>query len=376
VNFAFQTYTRSNSEMETGLKNTPPFSLSPSAEHAKRRLNELGKRAVPFLFLADFELKHPEILPLTEIDPSTILFKIGRYANCENLAAAEWASIKQKLLGEGLTFQKHAPGQARYQAAFAEVMGQIRYGNSFLCNLTLPTPVDTNLTLREVFHLAAARYKVWYRDQFVVFSPECFVQVRGQQIATYPMKGTIRADLPGAERTILADRKEQAEHATIVDLLRNDLSMVAERVRVARYRYVERVRTHTGGELLQVSSEVVGDLPPGHRAHLGDLLFSLLPAGSICGAPKPKTLDIIAQAEGQPRGWYTGICAVYDGQDLDSGVMIRFLENAPGQPAPAPGLHRYQFRSGGGITHLSEATAEYDELLAKVYLPIPPDALS
>jgi para-aminobenzoate synthetase component I len=362
--------------MEIGPKNIPPFSLGLSAERARRRLNELGGQGVPFLFLADFELEHPEILPLTEIDPDTILFQIGRFANFENSAAGELAAIKQKLLREGLAFHKHPLGEASYQAAFADVLGQIRYGNSFLCNLTLPTPVDANLTLREVFHLAAARYKVWYRNQFVVFSPECFVQVRGQQIATYPMKGTIRADLPGAERTILADRKEQAEHATIVDLLRNDLSMVAERVRVARYRYVERVRTHTGGELLQVSSEVVGDLAPGHRARLGDILFSLLPAGSICGAPKPKTLDIIAQAEGQPRGWYTGICAVFDGRDLDSGVMIRFLENLPGQPAPGPGLHRYQFRSGGGITHLSQATAEYDELLAKVYLPIPPDALS
>jgi para-aminobenzoate synthetase component 1 len=174
------------------------------------------------------------------------------------------------------------------------------------------------------------------------------------------MKGTIDASLPDAENTILRDEKEMAEHATIVDLLRNDLSMVAEEVRVTNYRYVERINTMQQ-DLLQVSSEITGRLPVDYKQHLGDILFALLPAGSICGAPKIRTLDIISQAEGYDRGFYTGVCGYFDGESLDSAVMIRFLEQTDN------GL---VYKSGGGITFQSELDKEYEELIQKVYVPV------
>ena len=106
-------------------------------------------------------------------------------------------------------------------------------------------------------------------------------------IYSYPMKGTIDASLPDARERILADRKEEAEHATIVDLIRNDLSQVASEVTVSRYRYIDELQTNRG-RLLQVSSEIRGKLPENWKASLGDILFRLLPAGSITGAPKKK----------------------------------------------------------------------------------------
>ena len=168
-------------------------------------------------------------------------------------------------------------------------------------------------------------YKLWMRDRFVVFSPEIFVRTRDGLIYSYPMKGTIDATLPDARRRILDDPKEAAEHATIVDLIRNDLSIVASEVCVPRYRYIDELRTHNGS-LLQVSSEIRGRLPEGWNGHVGEILFSLLPAGSITGAPKKKTLEIIAEAETYERGFYTGVVGYFDGQDLDSAVMIRFME--------------------------------------------------
>ena len=132
--------------------------------------------------------------------------------------------------------------------------------------------------------------------------------------------------------------KEAAEHATIVDLIRNDLSIVASEVCVPRYRYIDELRTHNGS-LLQVSSEIRGRLPEGWNGHVGEILFSLLPAGSITGAPKKKTLEIIAEAETYERGFYTGVMGYFDGQDLDSAVMIRFME----QVSP----HSFVFKSGG-----------------------------
>jgi len=174
------------------------------------------------------------------------------------------------------------------------------------------------------------------------------------------MKGTIDAAVPDAEAVILADPKECAEHATIVDLIRNDLSLVATDVEVKRYRYIDKLSTNKQN-LLQVSSEITGRLPVDYHEQLGDILFALLPAGSICGAPKQKTLEIIEQAEGYERGFYAGICGYFDGSNLDSAVMIRFTEQNG---------DKLIFKSGGGITSQSDCEKEYEELIQKVYVPV------
>lgn len=173
------------------------------------------------------------------------------------------------------------------------------------------------------------------------------------------MKGTIDARIPDAEKKILNDEKETAEHYTIVDLIRNDLSSVAKGVRVERFRYIDRITTNEK-VLLQVSSEVCGILEKNDLSDIGNLMFALLPAGSVSGAPKRKTTGIIAAAEGQDRGYYSGIFGIFDGLNLDSGVMIRFIERT------ASG---YMYRSGGGITSFSTPSAEYQEMIDKIYVP-------
>jgi para-aminobenzoate synthetase component I len=174
------------------------------------------------------------------------------------------------------------------------------------------------------------------------------------------MKGTIDAMLPDAEKRLMDDPKELAEHYTIVDLLRNDLNMVSQKVRVNRFRYVEEIHTHRG-RLLQTSSDISGILPNDYQQHLGDIMARLLPAGSVSGAPKKKTVEIIHSAENYERGFYTGVFGVFDGRTLDSAVMIRFIEKT------ANGL---VFKAGGGITVNSRIEDEYQEMLQKVYLPL------
>ena len=174
------------------------------------------------------------------------------------------------------------------------------------------------------------------------------------------MKGTIDATTLNAKEKILNDPKELAEHVTIVDLIRNDISQVASNVRVERFRYVEEVKTHDRS-LLQVSSEIVGDLPSDCASRIGDIIVSLLPAGSVSGAPKAKTLEIIREAEVVNRGYYTGVFGYFDGINLDSGVMIRFIEKDG---------DKLFYRSGGGITTQSNAKSEYQELIDKIYVPI------
>ena len=113
---------------------------------------------------------------------------------------------------------------------------------------------------------------------------------------------------------------------------------------------------------MQVSSEIRGRLAGGWQAEVGDLFFRLLPAGSITGAPKKKTMEIIAEAETYERGFYTGVMGYFDGNSLDSAVMIRFLE----QQTDGSLI----FKSGGGITSQSDLTSEYNEMKQKVYVPI------
>jgi para-aminobenzoate synthetase component 1 len=173
------------------------------------------------------------------------------------------------------------------------------------------------------------------------------------------MKGTIDASVPNAAETILNDPKETAEHATIVDLLRNDLSLNARSVTVRRYRYIDLLKTKQR-EILQVSSEIVGRLPAGWEGRIGDVIFSMLPAGSCSGAPKESTLRIIRASERESRGFYTGIFGYFDGDDLESAVLIRFIEEDGG---------RKYFRSGGGITAYSRPQDEYREVQEKIYLP-------
>ncbi len=295
-------------------------------------------------------MQRPLVLPLAEISPREILFNINGKSNATEQCAA----------ASDIFFEKFPLSLSAYRQKFDLVKRHIQAGDSFLVNLTAPTPIATNLSLREIFHRSQARYKLWFRDEFVVFSPEIFVQIQDGQIASFPMKGTIDANLPRAKQQILNDKKETAEHNTIVDLIRNDLSMVATDVQVERFRYVEKVRTN-GKHLLQVSSKIIGNLEPDYHAQLGDILFAMLPAGSISGAPKPKTLEIIRAAEQYERGYYTGIFGIFDGKNLDSGVMIRFIERTP---------HGLVYKSGGGITHFSELEKEYQELIDKVYVPI------
>lgn len=317
----------------------------------RNQLNSWGKQRVPFLFYVDFELQKPVALKLTDVKADELLFSINRVTN------TGVTSIPKQELS---VFKKHPIDFNEYQVKFNKVLQHLNYGDSFLTNLTVKTKIETNQSLEDLFHQSTAKYKLLVKDQFLIFSPETFIQIRDGEIYSYPMKGTIDASIPHAANVILNDEKEKAEHITIVDLIRNDLSLVAEHVHVSRFRYIDALKTNAKN-LLQVSSEITGTLPRDYHAHLGDILMALLPAGSISGAPKQKTISIIAEAEGEKRGYYTGVFGYFDGEKLDSGVMIRFIERVD---------KTLYYRSGGGITTRSDAKTEYQEVIDKVYVPV------
>ncbi len=173
------------------------------------------------------------------------------------------------------------------------------------------------------------------------------------------MKGTIEAKIKNAKEKILSNKKETAEHVMVVDLLRNDLSIAAKRVRVEKFRYIEKIKAGEK-ELLQVSSKISGELEKNWNQKLGDILLSMLPAGSISGTPKKKTLELIKKIENYERGFFTGIFGVYKNKTLKSAVMIRFIEKQE---------NSLIYKSGGGITIDSDLFSEYKELVDKIYVP-------
>lgn len=314
-------------------------------------MNFLGANRCPFLFILDFEMEKPLVLPLQNIDSNDIRYQLNEQQNYIN---------PQYPLSPLLHFEKKPIDVDVYKNAFDHVLKEINYGNSYLVNLTFPTAITTNLSLKDIFYKSQAKYKLWFKDEFVVFSPEIFVQIKNGLLSSYPMKGTINADIPNAAGILMQNFKEIAEHHTIVDLIRNDLNLVATKTHVERFRYIDQISTNSK-DLLQVSSKIVGTLNTNYHRNIGTILYKLLPAGSVSGAPKKKTLEIIRASELDKRGYYTGIMGIFDGTNLDSGVMIRYIEQTKN------GL---QFRSGGGITTHSDADAEYQELIDKVYVPI------
>lgn len=212
------------------------------------RMNRLGKERTRFFFLINFDETECLVSKLDDIPAGQLAFIFPEIANVCSVS---------ELKPENIFWKAYPQPYEEYLRSFDIVHRNLYAGNSFLTNLTCATPVETNLSLYQVFLHATARYKLWYDDRFVVFSPETFVRIKEGYIYSFPMKGTIDASLPDAKEVLLRDEKEAAEHATITDLIRNDLSRVASEVTVTRYRYLDELHTHCG-RLLQMSSESEG----------------------------------------------------------------------------------------------------------------------
>ena len=367
------------------------------------KINRLASQDEPFLFVINYQGDKAFIRQLSDINPEECLFDFEGRGNSSD----EMKNNSEKIAK--ISWQIAPPLYEDYERSFDIVKNNIMAGNSYLTNLTCKVPVSCNLPLEDIFNQAKGKYKLLIRRKrtqaedkahlkeenieenltpFVCFSPETFVRIKGGRIYSYPMKGTLDASLPDAEKQLMEDRKEAAEHATIVDLIRNDLSRVAENVRVDKYRYIDVLHTNKG-DILQTSSEISGRLPEDYPHHLGEILDAQLPAGSITGAPKDKTMQIIQEAEGYDRGFYTGIMGIYDQGELNSAVMIRFIEEetspvdfetdgeknfkakegkaSEGKEPKAS--RKLYFKAGGGITSKSDCRKEYEEVIQKIYLP-------
>lgn len=312
-----------------------------------KTINDLGASKIPFLFIISYDKQNIFASRLDQLD-NDIFYKLDTQRNFVSTP-----------LQKPYYFTKNPIDFKIYKQSFDKVIEEIKSGNTYLLNLTFRTPIETDLSLYEIFNASRAKYKLYFENKFICFSPEKFIEIKNDTISTYPMKGTIDASLPNAKEQIMSNAKEASEHIMIVDLMRNDLGMVANDIKVEKFRYIDSIKA--GEEkLIQVSSHITGKMQSNWHSQIGDILHSLTPAGSISGTPKKSTIDIIEKVEDYNRGWYTGIFGIYDGSSLHSAVIIRYIEKENG---------KLYYKSGGGITLDSDCKSEYEEMSRKVYLP-------
>jgi len=305
-------------------------------------LNSYGKNKKPFFFIINYDMTKWDIIELENL-PSDILYSID----------------KKETINHNLHLETIFEDYLSYKNKFNNILKNIKNGNTYLINFTSKTKILNNVDLKKTYINANAKYKLFYKDKFTSFSPETFVTICNNKINAFPMKGTINANINDAKNILLNDEKELAEHTMIVDLIRNDLSIVASNIKVESFRYIDKIKAGNN-ELLQASSHISGTLNNSWHENIGDLIVPLLPAGSITGTPKKKTLEIISNIEDFNREYFTGIWGVYDGNTLDSSVLIRFIQKEN---------NSFVYKSGGGITIDSICQNEYQEMKDKVYVP-------
>ncbi len=313
--------------------------------------NRLGSKGEPFLIIYDYKKDNVITIPLDKLDSHDIEFEIKDFFNIKN----------NEKNNRDLNFYKIPVSFDNYLKKFNKVIDSIKLGYTYLLNLTQESEIIVNSNLKDIYDHAEAKYKLRYKNEFICYSPETFITIENNIISTYPMKGTLpvtSSNIINNGEELRENIKESAEHVMIVDLLRNDLNMVAKNIKVTKFKYVEKIKSGKG-ELWQMSSEIVGNLESGWQSRIGDILEKISPAGSITGTPKKRTVQLIKDIEDYDRGFFTGIFGVFNDNKFKSGVMIRFLEARNG---------KLFYKSGGGVTLDSDSNSEYNEMIDKIYL--------
>ncbi|MCT9072153.1 chorismate-binding protein [Cupriavidus gilardii] len=264
--------------------------------------------------------------------------------------------------------------EASFHAAIARIHEWIEAGHTYQVNFTqrlrfeaFGDPIAFYRDLRRAQPVPYGALARLPGDRWVLsLSPELFFRHDGGgQLVTRPMKGT--ALLSGeperdaqAAAALAADAKNRAENVMIVDLLRNDLGRVAQPGTV---RVPERFAVQPFGQVLQMTSTVTASARAGTT--LAGLLAALFPCGSITGAPKRRTMEIIAELERAPRGLYTGSIGWVDapepGETLGRAALSVAIRTLVLGPRRDDGLRAGEMGVGSGIVHDSVAADEYAE---------------
>jgi hypothetical protein len=305
------------------------------------------------------------------------------FADCADIDAESWLAQNSDDLPAGISTPQPSVSEADYLDHIRQIHEAIRRGDTYQINYTTRlhlqaygNPVSLYRRLRQpvpyavLSHLPdAAGKSAWT----LCFSPELFLKIDADgTISTEPMKGTapILGDGQDERRAaeLQADPKNRAENVMIVDLLRNDLGKIAQ---TGKVRVPEPFKVSRFGSVWQMTSTIQAQALPHITA--ADILRATFPCGSITGAPKRMSMQIIESLEAEPRGLYTGSigylkpCAGGLGFEGIFNVVIRTLSLKPAldpisDDLPfSDDLYHGVYGVGSGIVIDSDPAAEYRE---------------
>jgi para-aminobenzoate synthetase/4-amino-4-deoxychorismate lyase len=315
---------------------------------------------------------HPVAGPLAQV----LLFERCEHLSQPQVAAWLAARADHGAGPAGIGAVRANVDEAQFTDALARIHAYIEAGDTYQVNYTYRLRFDAFGSLPALYERLRARQPVPYGalialpggDAVLSLSPELFVRHAGGELLARPMKGTAPAsdndvDNEQRARALAADSKNRAENLMIVDLLRNDLGRVAVTGSVAVPALFDVKRYSS---VLQMTSTVTARLRP--DATLAGIVAALYPCGSITGAPKRRTMEIIRELEPAPRGIYTGAIGWFDPPadgaaigDFCLSVPIRTLALQP----EAGGVRAGELGVGAGIVFDSDAADEYAECRLK-----------
>ena len=341
-------------------------------------LQQGWQRGLHVVLWADYAFGHP----LQHLSPQPdACLALHWFRKCETVAEPEkWLQSRYPdHAPAGISTPTSHTGKADYLHAVGEIQAAIARGDTYQINYTTRLqlqsyghPAQLYRRLRQPVPYAALAHLPDHKQQpgwTLSFSPELFVNIASDGlITTEPMKGTAPVLGDGGDearaQALQADPKNRAENIMIVDLLRNDLGKIATTggVRVPAPFQVRRF-----GSVWQMTTAIEAQAQP----HTGaaDIFRAAFPCGSITGAPKRMSMQIIDALETSPRGLYTGSigylkpCSSGLGFEGTLNVVIRTLQLKP----LSDGLYQGTYGVGSGIVADSEAEAEYIECQWKAH---------
>ncbi|MFZ9811364.1 MAG: aminodeoxychorismate synthase component I [Burkholderiaceae bacterium] len=296
-----------------------------------------------------------------------LLLEAFAFRQCKRLSNAqviEWLEERRAAMTErdrtaGLLNAQASLNEDDYARDIAAIQAYIAKGDTYQVNHTFELrarayghPLALYQRLRERQPVRYGAYIETPDRHVLCFSPELFIKNEEGLLTAKPMKGTL-SRLQAKATDLSNNEKDRAENLMITDLIRNDLGQICETgsIKVPALFDVEEV-----GDVYQMTSTITGRLKPDLSLH--EILRASFPCGSVTGAPKKRTMEIIAELETQPRGLYCGSIGLFEPNgNFQLNVVIRTLEiNAKRQ---------VRVGIGSGITIDSQASKEWQECAVK-----------
>ncbi len=348
-------YGKTKTQVDEVLSKVDQLSLDP---------NLIGFATIPYEIGYHFQ---PKEIKNSYLEKSKVRFLFYERENVEIISSdklnfdgvKEFFGSHKKIADFELDITKD-----EYVEKINKIKKYIAEGDTYQINFTTKAKFKydgelTQLFLNGIFNQSAS-YSVLINseDNFILsFSPELFFKTDYKNIFSKPMKGTLkRKGNPVKDEkladSLLMDEKNLAENVMIVDLMRNDIGRIAvtDSVKVKKLYEVEKYET-----LYQLTSTVAGELK---ENKLSEIIKNLFPSGSITGAPKIRSMQIIAELEKAPRNLYTGSIGLISSTEAVFNIPIRTININKQTKIGELGL-------GSGIVWDSDAESEYEEVLLK-----------